>query len=750
MSRRPLRDAARPEPPPPAELPIAGYLDRLSGRPGERLEVRVSVTIPGPYHVRLERLICGDPNPAGPGLQFEDLASRFDATLQGRRQPIRRGSLGEAPGPRLGRSAAHTWTALIWPSLAGDSPVMHHEGVSASLTLSAGADGVAATLASDGEVVIAKTDRIAPLRRWSRLWASLDPAGRRLAVGFATPAHLYEPAFAAVGVAAAAIGGPSGGVIRFARALADGGPSFTGKIEDPAILRGRREAWPKPLISLQELGASLEAGWDFSRGIGTQILAAVGPKARAGALLNLPTRAVTGARWTSPDTPWPNAPAAYGAIKFHDDDLGDCGWATDFTFEIPRDLASGAYGLRLTCAAGEDWLPFYVLPPRRAKSRPPVAFLAPTFTYQAYGNHAREAVDDAHRARARAWGARPYDPDDYPLYGLSTYNRHRDGAGVALASRLRPLLTMRPGFITFNDRAGSGLRHYPADSHILAWLEAKAIAFDVITDEDLDAEGAALIAPYRLVLTGTHPEYHTHATLDALQAHVHGGRRLAYLGGNGFYWRIARDPERPWAIEVRRAETGERTWTAEPGEYHHAFDGGLGGLWRRSGRPPQQLVGIGMSSQGPFAAGWFRRAAASHDPRWAWLFDGVQGELIGQTGLNAGAAAGFELDRLDFALGSPASAVVLARTEGLPPGFFPVPEDLESGNPADGVRPLDELVGGDMTYFETEAGGAVFAAGAITFCGSLWNGTAFDGPVSRLLENVVRGLSAPASRPGPA
>ncbi len=37
---------------------------------------------------------------------------------------------------------------------------------------------------------------------------------------------------------------------------------------------------------------------------------------------------------------------------------------------------------------------------------------------------------------------------------------------------------------------GSGLRHYPADTHLLAWLEAKGIAFDVVTDEDLDDEGA--------------------------------------------------------------------------------------------------------------------------------------------------------------------------------------------------------------------------------------------------------------------
>ena len=130
---------------------------------------------------------------------------------------------------------------------------------------------------------------------------------------------------------------------------------------------------------------------------------------------------------------------------------------------------------------------------------------------------------------------------DYPIYGRSTYNRHRDGSGISFSSRHRPILTMRPGFLTFNDPRGSGMRHYPADLHLLAWLEAKGFAFDIVTDEDLDEEGVALIAPYRAVLTGSHPEYHTLGTLDALAAYTGHGGKMLYLGGNGFYWRVARD-----------------------------------------------------------------------------------------------------------------------------------------------------------------------------------------------------------------
>ena len=269
-------------------------------------------------------------------------------------------------------------------------------------------------------------------------------------------------------------------------------------------------------------------------------------------------------------------------------------------------------------------------------------------------------------------------PIDYPIYGRSTYNRHRDGSGIAFSSRHRPILTMRPGFLTFHDPRGSGMRHYPADLHLLAWLEAKGFDFDIVTDEDLDDEGVALIAPYRAVLTGSHPEYHTLGTLDALAAYTRQGGRLCYLGGNGFYWRVARDKAAPHLIELRRAEGGIRTWAAEPGEYYHQTDGQLGGLWRRNRRPPQMLVGVGFSCQAAFEGTHYRRLPASRDPRFAWMFDGIDEDVLGDYGLSGGGAAGFELDRADPMLGTPDGAVILARSENPLPSFLTVPEELLS------------------------------------------------------------------------
>src|SRR5262249_60543458 len=108
---------------------------------------------------------------------------------------------------------------------------------------------------------------------------------------------------------------------------------------------------------------------------------------------NLATRAVRGSRWTGAETNWRHLPRHYAAVHFHEDDLYDCGWETDFTVDIQEGMKSGVYGVRLRCGNVEDIVPIYVLP--RAGTAPaPVAFLAPTLTYQAYGNHRRSSVDD--------------------------------------------------------------------------------------------------------------------------------------------------------------------------------------------------------------------------------------------------------------------------------------------------------------------------------------------------------------------
>jgi len=721
-------------------IPLTGYSDRLSAAPGERIAFKVSSVATGPYRARLARVIHADPNPAGPGVKIEDLAHRFSIERPSRAQRLAQGSHVHvdaatslrAPGPL-------TVTALVWPTYAAsrEQCVISRwdEATGAGWALSVGPGGVTARVGVPGGApLVAVAGPALPLRRWHRVWLVVDPAAGTLRVGHAALGgggrqEVAAPLPPALGPDAAAP------LLIGARLGREAGEHYNGKIEDPMLLAVAAAA-PETLVLDPLLPPDgLIAGWDFSRGIDGLDVTDVGPHRLGGRLVNLPTRAVTGARWTGREMCWRHAPREYAAIHFHDDDVHDAGWATDFELTVPEDLPSGAYLMRLSAEGHADDLPFYVRPPL-GRPRADVLFIASTYTYQAYANHARGSTDAAYRERVAAWGASPHTPDNHPDYGWSTYNRHRDGSGICYSSRLRPVLTFRPRYLTFLDARGSGLRHYSADTHLLDWLETQGIPCDVVTDEDVEAEGAALLAPYATVLTGSHPEYHTARTLDAHQGYLDGGGRLVYLGGNGFYWRIATSPAVPGVIEVRRAEGGIRAWDAQTGEYYHALDGAYGGLWRRNGRPPQRIGLVGFSGQGLFEGSYYRRQPGADDPKAAWILDGVPDPVIGDFGLSGGGAAGFELDRADPALGTPPGAIVVASSEGHGSSFIVVPEELLSHlATVTGEKPA-RLLRADMTYAELPGGGAVFAVGSITFCGSLSHNR-YDNSVSRILRNVL-------------
>jgi N,N-dimethylformamidase len=71
---------------------------------------------------------------------------------------------------------------------------------------------------------------------------------------------------------------------------------------------------------------------------------------------------------------------------------------------------------------------------------------------------------------------------------------------------------------------------------LIGWLEARGFGYHVITDENLHREGAAVLRPYNVMLTGSHPKYYSAAVLDGMEDYLTAGGRLMYLGGNDFYW----------------------------------------------------------------------------------------------------------------------------------------------------------------------------------------------------------------------
>jgi N,N-dimethylformamidase len=321
-----------------------------------------------------------------------------------------------------------------------------------------------------------------------------------------------------------------------------------------------------------------------------------------------------------------------------------------------------------------------------------------------------------------------------PLTGL--YDRHPDGSGVCYSSWRRPIVNMRPHYYLPISRCA---HQFSADLHLIDWLEEKGVRYDVISDHDLHEEGGTLLSHYRVMLTGTHPEYWTDVMLAGLEAYLCDGGRLMYLGGNGFYWVTSVSPSRPYLIEVRRGRRGTGTWRSEPGEDFHSTTGELGGLWRDRGRAPQRLVSVGMTAQGHDRARPYSRGATSCGDEVDWIFKGVEGTEIQCAGLVLDGPAGFELDRLDYRLGTPANAVLLATASGFSDSYQHVVEEVAVSDSRQGGS-VSPDVRADLVYTQLEGGGAVFSAGSISWCGCLSEND-YDNPISVITWNVLREFS---------
>ena len=159
----------------------------------------------------------------------------------------------------------------------------------------------------------------------------------------------------------------------------------------------------------------------------------------------------------------------------------------------------------------------------------------------------------------------------------------------------------------------------------------------------------------------------------------------------------------------------------------------------RNGRPPQALGGVGFTAQGNFLGSYYRKKPAAGGPRVSWMFEGIDGDIVGDHGLSGHGAAGFELDRADKRLGTPTHAVIVASSENHPPDapWILVPEEMLTHIVTLPGEPVADLIRADLTFFETPAGGAVFSTGSITFCGSLLT-DAGDNDISRLMRNVLK------------
>ena len=748
-------------------MQVLGYSDRLSARGNETLKFMVSCRSPH-YDAALVRLINGDLNPRGPGFKEEEVPSAINGRYPGREQHIHLGAYVEVPtAAALDCGGGVTLQAWVFPTSPGkcEQALLSRwaEG-RGGYSLMLNAAGALELRVGDGQGKVVRLQSGQPLRKrtWYYVAATFDARSGRAGLR-QEPVEEWPHDASRVrldrNLETLAPGG-QGAPLLMAASKARGRPNqegakclFNGKIDRPRVftralddgeLASLRDASEVPPALMQ----SVAAAWDFSREVASARAYDLSANQLHGQVVNAPARAMTGFNWNGRESDFKRAPEQYGAIYFHDDDLDDAAWDVDFELTIPEELRSGVYAIRLRSGEHFDYVPFFVRP---AKGKPTakILYLAPTFSYMAYGNERLPARPGRVQKMLNmsledllAMGT-PYEAAAFRYMVdnnlTSLYDFHSDGSGVAYTTRLRPLLTMRPLYRKPITKF-SATHQFNEDMYLVDWLEAMGHSFDVATDEDLHFEGKALLDQYRVVVTGSHPEYWSDQMFTALEDNLRDGGRVMYLGGNGFYWVTSLDPDRPHLVEMRRSESGVRTWQADPGEYYHSTTGELCGLWRYRAKTPQRILGVGMTATGGDPGRPYKRTEASHDPRVAFMFEGIEDEVLGDFGLHFGAAAGWELDRADPALGTPAHAIVVASSFGHSDVYQLALEELWKTDPNVGGTKCPD-VRADIVLVEYPRGGAAFSVGSISYCGSLQHDN-YRNNISRLTDNVLRAFAA--------
>ncbi|MFF5112845.1 N,N-dimethylformamidase beta subunit family domain-containing protein [Streptosporangium sp. NPDC000509] len=710
---------------------IIGYLNRLGLSPGDVLRGRFSTTA-AEFSAELVRIHNGDDHPLGPGVDIRSVASELDGrTFPGREQPLPTGSyvvIDESPLP------AGTGTLELVLAFQPTLPEAGHRQSIASMS-QGGVVVAEAAIGEDGRLELVSTDRttvagVVGRHRWYELTLRVANGSAELQASSA-----YGERFRLDLPASLDTGRPLG--LAFAAAADGRSPArdhYNGRIDAPRLLAPTTGGEPVVV-----------AEWDFGPSTALRRIANRSGDGFEGRSVNFPLRACLGMAGPADDVDPRLAPEAYSAIHFHDDDLDDACWEDDVVLTIPSHLPSGVYGIRARATDGtEDTIPFVVTPGERRKD---ILLVLPTFAYLAYScEHvmadagARDYLKGVGIEEPPSFGGNKHDA--YLLAnGLrSLYDVHTDLSGVCFTSTRKPLPNFRHDHRWAAVAGGPTSAHqFSADLHLVSWLTRQGFEFDVVTDEEIHRQGLDALKPYRVVLTGSHPEYPTTPMMAAYEEYLSVGGRLMYLGGNGFYWVTSVDQEEGHTIEIRRT-AGIRAWQPRPGEWHHATTGELGGLWRLRGKAPQRMLGVGMVSQGFDVNRPYDVVADPADPRVAFAFEGVD-LSSGQIGdfpsmVNGYGAAGVEIDRVDHALGTPDDTIVLAtatgfsRAYGLDPIEVALPDGCYDGTTSDKVRC-------DLVLLPKPKGGAVFSTGSIAWCGSLLVNDG-DNNVSALTRNVLR------------
>jgi hypothetical protein len=241
-----------------------------------------------------------------------------------------------------------------------------------------------------------------------------------------------------------------------------------------------------------------------------------------------------------------------------------------------------------------------------------------------------------------------------------------------------------------------------AEWRLLAWLEREGYDYDLYADHHLH-DGTLDLDAYRGFVVHTHPEYWSREMYQKTKTWVFDrGGTLVYLGGNGLNAEVEYPDDSTMRVEndTRAVPTVADPTDIPADEYESRF--------HYTVESEGNLLGVVYTPVGITTAAPYEVRDADH-----WAFEGTDlegGDRFGTQTLQmrcAGGASGHETDKL--------SAFAPAGTRLLAKGL----------NPDGG--------GAEVAYYETESGGATFAAGSITWPAALF----VDDAVATITRNVL-------------
>ena len=537
-----------------AEIKVFGYTDKLSVKPGDKIDFHVSADGTKTANAQLVRLIHGDEHPNGPGYMDEEVDCELNGVWNVKKQFTQLGSFLKVEDPNnhlaidgdftvfgyinpsTPHTGAHQWIFCRWNNKT-------NEGYGIGINK----DGHLELVVGDGKEVDYLVSELPMVKKiWYFVAATFNYKTKEATLYQEGVVNRYNSLLGKV--VPYDYRSHTKTTFRFKQKNNPKTPfivagsidnhelrgdfvsgTFAGKVDRHGVCN---KVLSKDELDKMKLGEmppkeSIVAYWDTTEGYNengiSNTVIDIGPNKLNSVGYNHPVRAMTGWNWSGKNDCFRLAPKEYGGIDFHPDSITDAKWDVTNSLVIPDNLKSGAYAMKLKVGTNgsqlsEEYIVFFV----RAKvPKAKICFLFPTASYLAYAN---EKLSFEAQIIQPMTGQPPtitdIDVEQYknPEFGLSTYDSYADGGGVCFTSYRRPVLNMRPKYRT----SGMGITwQFPADLSIIGWLEHHyKDEYEILTDEDVHLEGIDALKPYSCVISGTHPEYTSEKMLDAFEDYV--------------------------------------------------------------------------------------------------------------------------------------------------------------------------------------------------------------------------------------